>query len=205
LPIKAQNRKRKRKHGPHEPIKIRGLTRTELAKSALLWDAEVSDYVKILPGERKNSYKFIAGRHVFHQCGPKLNGRLIRYDDVENEEMVRVQCGVRRCTAKGSFKKCDKPRWIMKPPQKHENHPTEALKICSLGRLGMRAPEVAEKLLKSRKEMSSRVLNAQNERGVSRTILGEIKEKFGDGHLDDVNEMLYIRRKIRRLKGRCNR
>lgn len=198
-------KKRRRKHGPNEPIKIRGLTRTELAKSSLLWAAEVDEFVKILPGERKNSYKFIAGRHVFHQCGPKLNGKLIRYDDVKMGDLVRVQCGVRRCTAKGSFVKCEKPKWIVKPSERHEKHETEALKICSLGRLGMRAPDVAERLLLSRKAMSTKVLTAENLRGVSRKILGEVKEKFGDCQLDDVNEMLYIRRKIRRLKGRCNK
>jgi len=69
----------------------------------------------------------------------------------------------------------------------------------------MRAPDVAERLLLSRKAMSSKVLTAENLRGVSRKILGEVKEKFGDCQLDDVNEMLYIRRKIRRLKGRCNK
>jgi len=199
------NKRRKRKHGPDEPIKIRGLTRSELAKSSNLWPAEVSAFVKILPGERKNSYKFIAGRHVFHQCGPKVNGKLTRYDEVEDGELIRVQCGVRRCTEKGSFIKSDKPKWIVKPPRIHYKHETVELQKCSLGRLGMRAPEVAEKLLNSRKAMSQKVLNAQNLRGISRKILGEVKQSFGDCHLDDVNEMLYIRRKIRRLKGRCNK
>lgn len=199
--------KRPRKHGPHEPIKIRGLTRTELAKSSCLWPKEVSDFAKILPGERQDSYKFIAGRHVFHQCGPKINGRLIRFDDVKDGDLVRVQCGVRRCTAKGSFVKGGaKPKWILKPPMRHEKHETEELKECSLGRLGMRSPEEAEKLLLSRKAMSKRVLTCNNKRGVSRKILGEVQEAMGDvASMDDANEMLYIRRKIRRLQSRCKK
>eukprot|EP00494_Astrolonche_serrata_P031437 UN31706 len=87
--VKVPRLEKLKKRKPYTGLGARGKTKTELHRYFSTYPANVGDKVIVIRGESrmingqvKQSMKFLAGRHVFYQIGPKKNGKIRRFKEL---------------------------------------------------------------------------------------------------------------------------